>query len=269
MCDIHPENGRVLLKVEQEGHTQDFESRAAIISSGFGGALCERLGLGRIGDFVLGAQAEVETNAAEVEVYLGQGVAPGFFAWLVPTSGGRGLAGLLTRRSPRAFLLDFLSMLEARGKIRLPAGNFAYGGIPLATLPKTYSERTLVVGDAAGQVKPTTGGGIYYGLIAARHAVATVQAAFEKGDLSARGLAGYERKWKEDLENELRIGQVARRLYESLSDKRLEHIFEVAASNGIHEEILTSSGFSFDWHASAILEAFKHKKMRRILWSLS
>jgi flavin-dependent dehydrogenase len=111
----------------------------------------------------------------------------------------------------------------------------------------------LVVGDAAGQVKPTSGGGLYYGLLCADMAAATLHQALAEDDLSARRLAGYERDWKRRLGWELRIGYWARRLFERLSDKQLDRIFNLIKANGIDEALLKAEDLSFDWHGKAIL----------------
>ena len=62
------------------------EARSLVLAAGFGSQLNRQLGLGEPSDYVVGAQALVKTgDVKEVEVYLGRDVAPGFFAWLVPT----------------------------------------------------------------------------------------------------------------------------------------------------------------------------------------
>ena len=71
------------------------KGKALVLASGFGSELTKQLGLGSVGDFVTGVQAEVlAPQIDQIHVYFGRGVAPGFFAWLVPTSGGRALVGL-------------------------------------------------------------------------------------------------------------------------------------------------------------------------------
>ncbi|GAH60574.1 unnamed protein product, partial [marine sediment metagenome] len=143
-------------------------AQAIILACGFGSGLPEKIGLGEITDFVSGAQAEVNTiDIDEVEVYFGQKPFPGFFGWLVPTNHDKGLAGLLVANAPALYLRNFLHHLRAQGKIASTEADMKFGTIPLGTLPRTYSDRMIVVGDAAGQVKPTTGGGIYYGLLCA------------------------------------------------------------------------------------------------------
>jgi len=134
----------------------------------------------------------------------------------------------------------------------------SYGGILLKPLPKTHSERLVVVGDAAGQVKPTTGGGIYYGLLCADIAANTLHRALETNALSARGLASYEREWRKKLGWELRIGYWARKFYERLSDRQIDRMFDVIKSHGIDEALIKAEDLSFDWHGKAILRLFSN-----------
>jgi flavin-dependent dehydrogenase len=251
--------------VECKGDTRDFEGRMAVISSGFGASLPQRLGLGKISDFILGAQAEVKVgDLEEVEIYLGQEIAPGFFGWLVPTSDGKALAGLLSRRSPGSYLKNLLSSLLAQGKIVSTETKIIYGGIPLSPLPKTYRERVVVIGDAAGQVKPTTGGGIYYGLLCADMAAEVIHDALRADDCSGKRLAYYERGWKEKLSRELQIGYWARKTYERLDDRQIENIFDIIQANNIHEAMLQSPDFSFDWHGDLILRVLKNEPLARM-----
>jgi digeranylgeranylglycerophospholipid reductase len=263
--DISLRDSRVKATVECKGEPRDFEGKVAIISSGFGASLPQRLGLGKISDFVLGAQAEVNVRALEeVEVYFGQEIAPGFFGWLVPTPDGKALAGLLSRRSPGSHLKNLLASLLAQGKITSNGTGIIYGGIPLSPLPKTYRERVVVVGDAAGQVKPTTGGGIYYGLLCADIAAEVIDKALKMNDFSAKRLARYEKGWKAKLSKELEIGYWARKTYERLDDRQIENIFDIIQANNIHEDILRSPDFSFDWHSDSILRALKNKPLARM-----
>ena len=248
-------NDRVRVEVKSnDGGAALFEARAVAIATGFGSKLTQGLGLGRVADFVIGAQAEVETNGVnEVEVYLGQELAPGFFAWLVPTSPQKALVGLLSRRSPGLYLKKLMSSLLAQGKIASAEVELRYGGVPLKPLTRSYSQRLLVVGSAAGQVKPTTGGGIYYGLLCADIAADSLHRALESDTLSAKNLANYENEWKRKLGGELRIGYWARKFYERLSDAQIDRIFDIIKSNGIDETLLKADDLSFDWHRQAVL----------------
>jgi len=251
VADIQIEREKVSIRTTG----QTFEAKVAVIAPGFNPRLVEKLGMGTWADFVAGAQAEVSTNEMdEIEVYLGREIAPGFFAWLVPTAPGRARVGLLTRQSPGTYLKKLLASLKARGKIDAAADvELHHGGIPLKPAPRTYGERVIIVGDAAGQVKPTTGGGIYYGMLGADFAAETIHRAFQSGDFSAEGLAGYERAWQKKMGQELRTGYQARKLFERLSDEWINHIFSYVKRRGIMERLAQMNDLSFDWHGEALL----------------
>lgn len=264
--DVNIKEDRVRVEVSRQGESVSFEARAVVIASGFGLKLSERLGLGRVGDFVVGVQAEVETAGIdEIEVYFGREIAPGFFAWLVPTSPRAARVGLLSRNSPGLYLRKLMASLQAQGKVVSSEIELSYGGIPLKPLPRTYGERLMVVGDAAGQVKPTTGGGIYYGLLCADIAVDTLHPALADNNLSAKRLARYEQGWRRKLGQELKVGYWARRLFERLSDRQIDQIFDVVKANGIDEDLLRARELSFDWHSKAIVRLLGHSIVSKVI----
>jgi len=264
--DIEVGDNGVTVKANRQGEKSNFKARAAVIASGFGSGLTERLGLGKSSDFVTGAQTEVPvTGIDEVEVYFGDKIAPSFFAWLVPTSPGKALVGLLSRRNPGLYLRKLLTSLLAEGKIVSADGTLNYGGIPLKPLKRTYGERLIVVGDAAGQVKPTTGGGIYYGLLCADTAANILKEALESNDLSAKNLSRYQRGWKKKLGRELRTGYWSRKLYERLSDGQIDRIFAIIESSGIDRALLEAEDLSFDWHGEIVLRLLGHRAVAKAL----
>jgi len=263
---LEVEDSGVTVKVTCQGERTSLKARVVVIATGFNPKYTERLGLGKIGDFAIGAQAEVEASGVdEIEVYFGQKIAPGFFAWLVPISNRRALVGLLVRRNPELCLRRLMLNLLAQGKIASTEVEPIYGGIPLKPLSKTYGKRLVVVGDAAGQVKPTTGGGAYFGLLSAEIAVDTLHRGLTSDTLSARGLAGYERGWKRKLGRELGIDYYARKFYERLSDQQIDRIFDIIKSHGIDESLLKARDLSFDWHSRAVLRLMGHRAVSRAL----
>lgn len=252
--NIKIEDDRIRVEVAQQARKSNLEARAVVIATGSGSRLVEGLGLAKIGRFAMGAQVEVETvGIDEMELYFGQNIAPGFFAWLVPTSSHRALVGLLTHRRPRLYLERLMSSLLNQEKIVSAKAELSYGRVRLKPLARTYGERLLVVGGVAGQVKPTTGGGIYYGLLCAELAADNLHRALEADSLSAKSLANYEREWKRRIGQELRTGYWTRRLYEHLSDRQINKIFDIMKSSGIDEELLRSDNLSFDWHGEAMV----------------
>jgi digeranylgeranylglycerophospholipid reductase len=265
VTDVDMENDGVKITAELRGKTQTIRSRVAVIACGFNPGLLEKLGLGTYKDHAIGAQGEVETpHLDEVEVYFGD-MAPGFFAWLVPAGQDKVRAGLITRDNPGLYLKKWLAELASAGKIAAANVPIRYGGIPLKPLSRTYEERLIAVGDAAGQVKPTSGGGIYYGLLSADIAAEVLHGALEDDDLSAKRLARYERGWRKKLGNELRTGYWARRLFERLSRRQIDRLFERVKSAGIDEALLKAKDVSFDWHGQTIMSLLKYQAIAKTI----
>ncbi len=254
------DNGVRVESAGRSGDSDSFEARAVVIATGFGDPLAEELGLGKVDDFAGGAQAEVKVDNLEgLEVYLGRQVAPGFFAWLVPTSPGRALVGLLSRQKSSHYLKKLMTSLADQGKIDTAEVGFYSAGLSLAPLPRTSTDRVLVVGSAAGQVKPTTGGGIYYGLLCADIAADNLRRGLENDNLTAAGLADYDREWKKVLSREIRISHWGRKFFELLSDRQIERIFSLVESNGIDKALSEADDLSFDWHGKALLRLIAHR----------
>jgi digeranylgeranylglycerophospholipid reductase len=252
--DISVKPDGVEVVVNGQAEARVLRAKAAVIATGFGSNLPARLGLGEIKRFILGAQVEVATSGVdEVEIYFDQKLTPGGFAWLVPTTPGRGLAGLLTRAQADSSLENLLKVLSSQGRITSSQAEPSYDIVPLRPLPRSYAERVLVVGEAAGQVKPTTGGGVYYGLLCADIAAGVLKQALEAGDFSAKALSAYERKWRARLSRELVIGYWARNLLAGLSNRRLDRLFRLAGQKGL-PELIADGDFSFDWHSRLLLK---------------
>ncbi len=259
VTDIRLEADCVRLRAISGEQDRVLEAKTAVLATGFGSPLPGRLGLGKISDFIIGAQASVEINMVdEVEVYFDQALAPGGFAWLVPTTGGKGLAGLLTRRHPESCLNSLLSRLRAQKKIVFAEPEAGYGAIPLRPLPRTCADRILVIGEAAGQVKPATGGGIYYGLLAADIAADTLHQAFVADDFSQARLSSYDRQWRARLNRELRIGYWLLRFYQRLSNRNIERLFQIMSRNGVPELIAGLETMPFDWHSTLMVKLLGH-----------
>ena len=253
VTDIVAADDSIHARVAVNGRSLNVRAKTAVIACGFGSRLSRNLGLGAHGDFAMGAQSQVETNGTqEVEVYFGSRTAPGFFAWVVPTSDNRALAGLLSRQHTGARLRCFLRSLVEQGKVASCQATISFGGVPLEPAHRTSGHRVLLVGDAAGQVKPTTGGGIYYGLLSAQVAADTLEEALRRNDFTATALARYDRGWRAMLSAELKAGRRARWFFERLNDRQIEWLFETAESRRIPERLAQSPDFCFDRHGRVI-----------------
>jgi len=237
------------------------QARAVVLATGFGSPLVRQAGLGSVSDYVTGVQAVVSTDGAdEVEVHLGSDVAPGFFSYLVPTLPGRALVGLLSRKKAQTRLTNFIQKLRQAGKIKEVVNEAATWGIPLRPLKRTYLDRMVVVGDAAGQVKPTTGGGIYYSLLAGEAAAHVLSEALADDDLSSGNLSRYQSRWRDLLAAEIEVGYSARRLYEFLTDRQIGALVKRAAANGFNRELVDASEGTFDWHGKMIAQIMGNQR---------
>ncbi len=246
-----------------------YRARSLVLAAGFGSPLSRQLGLGSVPDYAVGAQATVSAdNIHDVEVHLGQQVAPGFFSWVVPTRPGQALAGLLARRQAPERLAAFIQTLRQQGKITAVVREPACWGIPLRPLKRTYRDRVLVVGDTAGQVKPITGGGIYYSLMSGELAASTLGAALADDDLSAARLSQYQERWHALLAAELDVGYCARRMFEMLNDQQVGFLLRSALGAGARSQ-LAEGAISFDWHGRVISRLLGHTALGGVMHLLS
>ena len=144
------------------------------------------------------SSAQTELRAAPgdtLDIFLRPEAAPAGFAWLVPIVRGvepHAKVGVMTARAPGRVLGQVVDELRAAGRVSEPVRRVIVRPLPLSPLARTYGERVLAIGDAAGLVKPTTGGGIYYSLLSAGWAAEVVTRAFQRGDFSATALGAYE-----------------------------------------------------------------------------
>jgi len=136
--------------------------------------------------------------------------------------------------------------------------------LPLAPIRKTFAARVLAIGDAAGLVKPTTGGGIYYSLVSAETAADVLSEAIGRGELGEAALAEYERRWRKRLAPELRAQLALRRVAERLTDAEIDGLLELARSDGIMPIVRRTA--RFNQHRDLIVALFKHPPARRIFF---
>jgi flavin-dependent dehydrogenase len=136
--------------------------------------------------------------------------------------------------------------------------------LPLAPVRRTYADRVLAVGDAAGLVKPTTGGGIYYGLISGALAAEVLGPALERDRLDAAELSGYERAWTRRLGREIRVGLLFRRIAGRLNDPAIDALIDLARVNGVIP--LLQKTAAFNWHGRAALALLADRSFRRIVF---
>jgi geranylgeranyl reductase family protein len=252
------ERGRdfVSLAVRAGEEKWPIRAKVCVLATGFGGKFFHQLNLGRIDDWIQGVQLEAGMEGVEnAEIYLGKEVAPGSFAWVVPAEDGRCKVGLLAKAGGGDLLRRFIEGPRIAHRLKVWDGKMKASLLPLGWLPRTSAARLLVIGEAAGQVKITTAGGIYYGLLCARIASEVLRRAFEKGDFTESALAPYDAEWKAKLEAERSMGGALRRVFSKMSDRQIDALIHLAQVDGVIP--LVNRLFQFDWHASLISSLLK------------
>ena len=124
--------------------------------------------------------------------------------------------------------------------------------IPLGLGRRSVLDGIVGVGDVVNQVKPTTGGGIYYGLLGADAAAECLANALALGDVSARALGAYEQRWRGLMAPEILRGYQLRRVIEQLPDAVIEQMHRLLRVPGLRR-LLTSAAMPFDWHSGPLL----------------
>ena len=250
------------------GGAAPLRARACVLATGGRYALHRPLGLDLPDHYLHTAQRELPAaRPGVVEVHFGRGVAPGGFGWVVPVwRGDRAFArvGVMAEsRAPEHFagMLDRVSERWGLEDVQEPPRQKI---LPLSSIARTFRDRLLVVGDAAGLVKPTTGGGIYYSLLSAGLAADVLVPALADGDLSARRLADYQRQWKAQLKNELETQLSFRKLAQEMSDTDIESLFELARTDGVMPIVRKTA--SFNRHRRLILALLRHPPARQIFF---
>jgi geranylgeranyl reductase family protein len=215
-------------------------SKMLIDAGGCGGSVSKYEGLVRPSRKMLvnSAQFNVEdlTDVDEdlVEVYFGQTYAPGFFGWIIPRKDGSAKVGIAAsaRANVRECFQRFVnkhpiaSSKLRHAKILTPT---IYHPIPVGgAASRTFTDGILSVGDAASQVKPTTGGGIVFGLLCGEIAGETAAKAVSAGDVTASHLSAYEEKWRRIIGFDLAAMSWLRRMLYQLPDRYLDRIFAVS-----------------------------------------
>ena len=204
---------------------EEIYAKIVISAEGVSALLARRAGIAPPQMILSGAQVQVPfavEDPEKVEVHLGQ--APGLFAWVIPLDESSARIGLCARDQGCEHLRSFLKTDVIAKRLQGSPVALNVGGLPLGPPAATAVAGLLAVGDAAGQVKPTSGGGIYPGLVAAKIAGGVAAAASMEGDGSAERLMEYDRLWRAALGRELEIGMRVNRMLGKMSAAELDEL---------------------------------------------
>ncbi len=233
-------NGTVTVRGARAGRTFEARARVLIDAEGSAPRLLGMLGIAIPRRHALGLQYQIRgvrgVEQDTPEMFFGEDVAPGFFAWLMPVGNDTCRVGLAvdprrTARAPVWYLEQLLTRHPAmRGRMAGAVVERKVGGrIPLLTgRAPAGTDGVFVVGDAAGMVKATSGGGIYYALTAGRIA-GRAAGRYVGGDTSAT--AAYEREWRGRIGREVAFTAFGRRAINRMTDRELDAIMRAIAES--------------------------------------
>ena len=182
----------------------------------------------------------------KVEVIFDQEKYPGFFAWVIPSNEGKGKVGVAGKGINVAETLN--EILKKKGEFSTIRKIFAPIWIK-GPIEKFVDGKTVIVGDAAGQAKPTTAGGIYTSGMGGVYAGQAISKFLKTNEIS--DLQDYQKKWTEKFGKEFEKQLFARKILERLDNQTINKLFE-SITPEITNEI--SEKDDFDFHTSSIIK---------------
>ena len=225
----HPTHVDVTASVAGHEGTQTFEAKMVAGCDGPVSRVRRAAGLPEPAEKLHGVLAftdEVD-HSDHVDVHL---TVPRFFAWRIPRGEAGVEYGLAT--PPGDDVTDRFEQLTAAYGVE--TDRFCSGAIPVGPPESVTTDRVFLIGDAAGQTKPFTGGGILYGMTAADCAARHIQPD------RPESLGVYESAWRETLSAEIRLGHLIRRAYSLPEPIQRVGLAGLAGEIGVHMDKPTS-----------------------------
>jgi digeranylgeranylglycerophospholipid reductase len=207
---------------------------------------------------------EVTLDPNLVEVWFNENISKGLFGWVIPLNKEKARIGLATSRNDayeclKRFILQRFNLTQISG---VRTGIVSTSG----PLKRTAWPGMMVVGDAAGHTKPTTGGGVVFGGLCAKIAGETAVKALETEDYSMRVLELYEKKWRKLYQRELLAMLALRKLLNKLSNDKMNSIFynmrETGLTSAFHNLIREGD---MDMQSEVMRKALMNPKILKLL----
>ena len=182
----------------------------------------------------------------KVEVIFDQKRYPGFFAWIIPSNEGKGKVGVAGLGINVAETID--RVLEEKGNHSTIRKIFAPIWIK-GPIKKFVDGKTVIIGDAAGQAKPTTAGGIFTSGMGGVYAGQAISKFLKTNN--SKDLEEYQKKWTDRFGNEFEKQLLARKILERVDNNTINKLFESITPEIIDE---ISEKDDFDFHTGSIIK---------------
>ena len=252
--------------IDSRGFKETLSSKIVINAEGVSSVILKKAGLQSLNRSMVVSAVHAEMDKVDdveddlVEVYLGEKYAPGFFAWIIPKKDGTAKVGLATnvgnpKRCLHKFMQDHPIASSKLNKSKILKQSFHL--IPIGgSISKTYHNGLLIVGDAASQVKPTTGGGVIFGLLCSKIAGEVAHEAIKNNDFSKEFLSRYENRWRALIGFELTLMRRLRIMLNDLSDQKIDKIIELCTRLEM-DKVLRKHG-DLDFEAASLIRMLGH-----------
>ena len=188
----------------------------------------------------------------KVEVYFDQIKYPGFFAWIIPSGNGVGKVGVAGKDINVSNIIE--QFLKNKGRYSTIRKIFAPIWIK-GPIKNFISGNAVIAGDAAGQSKPTTAGGIYSCGIGGLLAGSAITKYLETNEYSQ--LQQYQKLWNDKFGKEFEKQRLARKILERVNNKTIDMIFDTITPKIVSE---ISNKDDFDFHATSIVKLLGMRK---------
>ncbi len=159
--------------------------------------------------------------------YLGNEIAPGGYIWVFPK--GQGLAnvgiGILGSKSGKKRAIDYLREFVGKKYPDAKILEIDVGGVPVSgSIERTIANGLMLVGDAARQSDPITGGGIINAMEAGKMAGEVAFEAISKNDVSTATLELYEKKWRHKIGMDIDNSLIVKDIFVDFTDKEIDSL---------------------------------------------
>jgi geranylgeranyl reductase family protein len=262
------------VKVNQNEKTRKFTANIIIDAEGISSRILRQTGLTMLDSRMVVNAVQVNIENVKdiepdmVEVFLGKKYAPGFYAWLIPRKNSKAKIGLATSiGNPKDFLQRFMhkhpTASKKLGKAKILGTVFhpiTIGG----PIPKTYFNSFLAVGDVASQVKPTTGGGVIFGLNCARIAATVAHEALKRKDFSSKFLSNYQKLCNKMLGFDMKVMLKLRKMLNALSDDKIDEAISFCIKLGFGKSVKDIE--DIDFQGSSLLRSLPKPRILAALF---
>ncbi|MFO7792048.1 MAG: NAD(P)/FAD-dependent oxidoreductase [Candidatus Saliniplasma sp.] len=168
-------------------------------------------------EMLVGVQSIIAKEAKDIHIFLGKDISPDFFGWELPHPSGT-LVGVASNDGDA---YGHLKRLIDKRKFGDKIIGYSAGTIPLGRVENSVKDGVMLVGDAACQVKPLSGGGLFPGLRSADICSEIAIDSLENRDTSEENLQEYHKRWQKDIGTEISKGMWMRKIFKDISDEEL------------------------------------------------